>query len=265
MSDVAFLMPVWNADPVELAATMASLRAQSTPAHIVIVDDGSREPVRRLVPDAADVTLIEMSQNAGITAALNRGLEHILGAGFRYVARIDCGDLCEPDRIRLQRQALEADPALDLVGCVARFVSQQGAALYDHGAAGGPEVVRRMLWANAPFVHSSFFFRTDAVRRVGPYSPEYPAAEDYEFLLRLFNGRNIACLADRLVSYVVSPDGISVRRRKTQLATRLKAQRQYFRPSEPRAWAGIGRTVMTQLLPLPVVRAVARRLRRHAD
>ena len=66
--------------------------------------------------------------------------------------------------------------------------------------------------------------RTDALVRLGFYSADYPAAEDYELLRRISTKFDLANLPEYLVDFRISRNGISVQRRKRQLFDRLRIQ-----------------------------------------
>lgn len=262
-SDIAFLMPAYNPDPVLLAAAVAPILAQTRPSDLVVVDDGSAQPVAALLPDDPRITVLRLERNAGLVGALNAGLAHIVGAGYRYIARIDADDLVRRERAALQAARLDADPALDLVGSVSPAVDPQGRTLFVRGAEGGPEAMALRLRWNPPFSHSSFFFRSSVVERFGDYDPDFYAAEDYEFLCRIVaRGGRIACLGEPLVTYLVNPDGISSRQRTRQLAMRLKTQLRYFDPLSPAAYVGVAGSMLTRALPQGAMEAAKRALGR---
>lgn len=247
-SRTAFLMPAYNSSRADLDRTIASLTSQSEPADVIIVDDGSRTPIRDLVPEQTGVEVIRLPRNGGITAALNFGLEHILAQGYTYVARMDCGDICTPDRIARQQAHMDGHPELDLLGSCADIVDEAGNHLFFEGTV-GDAAIRRKLFDNPAFKHPTFFFRTDSVRRLGPYSDQYPHAEDYEYLRRFAAKGTIDCLPDILLIYEKNAAGISSRNRFRQLTSRLKIQLRYFVPTSPAAWVGVLRTCVTLMVP----------------
>src|SRR4051794_41564980 len=97
----AFLMPVYNPAPEKLARTLDSLMAQSEPADVVIVDDGSRQPIAGMLEPRDNLKILRLDRNQGITRALNHGLAYVIDAGYEYAARMDCGDVCDSRRIEL--------------------------------------------------------------------------------------------------------------------------------------------------------------------
>jgi glycosyltransferase involved in cell wall biosynthesis len=257
MRRTAVLMPVFDPNPNRLSPTLASLLAQTEPADIVIVDDGSPRPVGdSFLPE--DVVVLRLGRNQGINAALNHGLEYIAERGYEYVARMDCGDVCAPDRIAKQQAFMDLHPEIDLVGAFADIVDETGRHLFFEGTSGGPAAIRRKLFDNAAFKHPTFFFRTRLVERLGPYSSDYPHAEDYELMRRISANGRMDCLDDVLLIYENSASGISSRHRRLQLCSRLWIQLHYFEPTSLPAVMGILRTVLTLLVPRPMWAQISR-------
>jgi glycosyltransferase involved in cell wall biosynthesis len=245
----AFLMPVYNPAPEKLSLTVDSLLNQSEPADIVIVDDGSRRPVSDMLAPRDGLKMLRLDRNQGITAALNRGLGYIVDAGYQYVARMDCGDICAPRRIELQQGYMDRNPDCDLLGAFADIVDAQGRHLFFEGTAGGHTAIGRKLRDNAAFKHPTFFIRTSFVEEFGDYSPDYKCAEDYEFLWRAFTHGKVDCLDDVLITYEKDDAGLSSRNRGAQLASRLRIQLLYFDPADYRSFAGALRTIVALMIP----------------
>jgi glycosyltransferase involved in cell wall biosynthesis len=245
----AFLMPVYNPTRDDLARTVGSLLAQTEGADIVIVDDGSRVSIGEMLAPHASIVLLRLDRNQGIAAALNHGLEYIVRNGYEFVARMDCGDICARDRVARQQSHMDAHPGMDLLGAFADIVDEQGNHLFFEGTSGGRAAIGRKLQDNAAFKHPTFFFRTSSVQKLGGYSTDYPHAEDYEFMLRVYKNGNIDCLDDVLVIYEKSSSGISSRNRNAQLRSRLRIQLKYLEPTSISAYVGMARTIVTLLVP----------------
>jgi glycosyltransferase involved in cell wall biosynthesis len=245
----AFLMPVYNPAAEKLTLTVDSLIAQSEPADLVIVDDGSRQPIVRMLEPRDGLKILRLDRNQGITAALNHGLAYLIDAGYEYVARMDCGDVCDSRRIALQELYMDRNPDCDLLGAFADVVNEQGRHVFYEGTAGGHEAIGRKLRDNAAFKHPTFFIRTSFVEKFGGYSPAYEYAEDYEFLWRAFKHGKVDCLNDVLIAYEKSDAGLSNRNRRAQLTSRLRVQLRYFDPARYRSYAGALRTIVALLIP----------------
>ncbi len=248
----AFLMPAYNPTRDDLARTVDSLLAQTESADIVIIDDGSRRPISEMLAPRANIVVLRLDRNQGITAALNHGLEYIVRNGYEFVARMDCGDICAPNRIARQQAHMDAHPGIDLLGAFADIVDERGNHLFFEGTSGGRTAIGRKLKDNAAFKHPTFFFRTSSIQRLGGYSTDYPHAEDYEFMLRAYKQGDIDCLDDVLVIYEKNSSSISSKNRGAQLRSRLRIQLKYLEPASIPAYVGIVRTIITLLVPAPL-------------
>ena len=245
----AFLMPVYNPVPEKLARTLNSLMTQSEPADLVLVDDGSRQPIAGMLEPRDNLKILRLDRNQGITTALNHGLSYIIDAGYEYVARMDCGDVCDCRRIELQELYMDRNPDCDLLGAFADIRNEQGQHLFYEGTAGGHEAIGRKLRDNAAFKHPTFFIRTSFVEKFGDYSPDYKYAEDYEFLWRAFKNGKVDCLGDVLIVYEKDDAGLSNRNRGAQLTSRLRIQLRYFDPASYKSYLGALRTIVALLIP----------------
>ncbi len=111
---ISVVMPVHDQESW-LPAAVHSLRAQSlTDWECVVVDDGSPGDVAAALDDALDdprVRLERLPANAGLGAALNRGLDL---TSAPYVAYLPADDVYLVDHLALLVQALDDEPAAPL-------------------------------------------------------------------------------------------------------------------------------------------------------
>lgn len=257
---VCVLIPVWK-DQEGLDRTLATLARDPLPFDIVVVDDGSPEPV--VCPDRAGphpVTLHRLPENRGIEHALNAGLAIILEAGHRFVARLDCGDLPLEGRIARQAAYLAAHPDVGIVGTWARCVDEDGAYLFTLRLPEDHAGIMRKQRYTAGLLHPTVMIRADALRAAGLYSDRYKAAEDCDLFFRVGRHYRLANLPEVLTEYIVSPAGTTTRKRRRTLISRLRLQRDNFAWSDPHAWLGIGQTLAFLAIPFGWVVAVKRRL-----
>lgn len=183
-------MPVRDAAPT-LRACLESIAAQTfTDYELVAVDDGSRDDSARILTAAADrdrrIRVLRQPAT-GLVAALNAGLA---ACRFDLVARMDADDRMHPERLRLQRDAMVADPGLAVLG--SRVALLPGAATarglveylrWQNGCV-TPEAIANDLYVESPFAHPSVMFRAPVVAAAGGYR-DGPFPEDYDLWLRL--------------------------------------------------------------------------------
>jgi GT2 family glycosyltransferase len=258
----AVLMPSYNPG-AELRATLDSLRAQTIPFRLFLVDDGSpKKPDYRPLLEGLDHVLIELPKNLGITGALNAGLAEILKQPFLYIARLDNGDICAPLRLEVQQAFCEKHPEIDIVGSNLEVVFEDTGDTLLEAPAQDHDTLARRLRYNTVLSHPSMMIRADLFRRVGFYSDAYDAAEDYELCHRAVRtGAKLASIPETLLTKIENANSISWKKRGKQLRSRLRIQLHYARATDPHAWAGAARTALQIMLPQGAVRALKRRFK----
>ena len=114
---VSVAVSAHDPDPELLSLSLASIRAQTCgPVEILLIDDASGARGRAAIDAActADpaLRLIRLERNVGPYMGRNRALEQASGA---MLAIQDADDWSHPDRFRLQLEAFDAEPELQLV------------------------------------------------------------------------------------------------------------------------------------------------------
>ena len=253
---VAVLIPVFN-DDGRLAATLRSIEEQGVPVVIVVVDDGSARPVATAATVGEhEVVVLRHATNQGIERALNTGLKYIRRRGIPYVARLDNGDHCVSGRLARQRAVLESDDAIHLVGSAVEWRDDLGRVRFRRTFPTTHDAIVRALHHTTVFIHPAVMFRTSVLATVGSYSTEYPAAEDLELFCRISRRHRVANLPETLVVTRFDPDGLSMRRRRAQLASTLRIQLAFFRPTVWTSYYGVVKTLGRFLIPYPWIVAV---------
>ncbi len=266
MSDArtVVLIPYYNSHD-SLLRSLTSIE-QTERCDVLIVDDGSAtHPVdvvaaRAAWPGDGDMDVLVQPTNQGIEHALNAGLEWILTRHYTYIARLDCGDRNRPGRLAKQEAFLDAHPHVLLVGGAAAFVDQNGAEQFIYRLPTTQQGIAALMRKNSAFMHPAVMFRVSALALVGRYDYDVPAAEDYAFFYKFLEAGQVANLPDVLIDYELDPGGISLAKRKTQLASRLLVQRRHSDGSLA-ARAGIARTLVLQRVPYSLVFRVKKALR----
>lgn len=246
---VACLIPVYN-DHSQLHDTLRTLVGQGVDLTVVIVDDGSEPPLK---VDATGyefpIVLLRLPSNGGIERALNAGLRYITESGFEYVARLDNGDLCKASRLRIQRDFLDNNPDIALVGSHVEWLTPVGEVAFRMKYPTAHKDIVRLMHRMSCLSHPTVMFRAAIVSEVGEYPVEYPAAEDYEYFWRIARRFQVANIPEVLVQTQLDPKGISLSRRKQQLRSRLRIQAKYFDVRDPYSYIGFAKTLLFFVTP----------------
>jgi glycosyltransferase involved in cell wall biosynthesis len=251
---IAVLLPCFNPTD-ELRGTLDSLRAQSVPFRLFLVDDGSKfhTDYEKLV-QGIDARIIRLPKNLGITGAMNAGLAEILKSGFPYIARIDAGDLCMPQRFAKQFAYLEQHPEIAVLGSFVEMRQLDENNVLKNKRIWkvplSPEGCRKHMYYNLPVSHPALMLRREVYEKLKGYSELYPAAEDFDLMWRATRANfNITNLSDILLIKEETPNSISQKRRRRQIYSRLRIQWANRNLTKPASIIGLVRSALTFAAP----------------
>lgn len=203
---ISILLPVRDA-AATLGPCLRSIARQREPDfECVVVDDGSGDASRARVREAARrdprFRLVERPRR-GLVPALVAGLAECRGA---LVARMDADDWMHRDRLRLQREALDADPGLAGEGCHVRIFPRDGLAegmrAYEAwlGSLRGPEDVARDAFVECPLAHPTWMVRREHLEALPYRDRGWP--EDQDWVLRAHRrGLRLGVVPRRLLGW----------------------------------------------------------------
>ena len=212
------IIPAFNASAT-LARAIESVRAQSWPAHeIIVVDDGSTDATADVARRFNAVRLIKQA-NGGVSVARNAGAAAATGD---WLAFLDADDWYAADRIKLHAEWITEDATLDCLTGDYEYRDDAGTLLgtsmAQHAsgrmmlakAAGAARVVMETAAEIATFVADHFGdTHTLSVPRarfieLGGYPIGYKICEDVHFLTRLVaKSRRIGVVCQSLGVYVI--------------------------------------------------------------
>ncbi|MEO8033152.1 MAG: glycosyltransferase family 2 protein [Acidobacteriota bacterium] len=209
---ISVVMSVYNGEET-LEATLDSLAGQTQGDYeLIIVDDGSEDTTPEILLRYADrdprIRVITQ-KNAGLTRALILGCE---AAKAPVIARHDCGDRSDPQRLERELEMLTRDDHI-LVGCATRYLAPAGELLYiassrseeiQHGLASGDANTVRGLPS-----HGCAMFLRNAYEAVGGYRAEFYFAQDLDLWIRLARLGTIGLITDDLYETDIEPRGVS--------------------------------------------------------
>lgn len=198
---VAVVTAAKNAEAF-LRDAIASIAAQTfSDWEHVIVDDGSTDATRAIADEAAAtdsrVRVVHLAASLGSYGAANHVM---LDLDAKYLARLDADDLCMPNRLQVQVDALRDS---NRRAHVSAFQALRPTHLesrvrvvpsHNNGA------LKWMLWFRNGFIHSTAMIESAAFRELGGYGPER-VAEDYRLWCRLARRDWLAASDASLVHY----------------------------------------------------------------
>jgi len=250
--DICVLMPCYN-NPEGLATSINSINYDTTRFIVLVVDDGSRQAINKdqlyqNVPVTVNIEILRIEENEGITNALNKGLEYIyVNCPAAFIARLDCGDICAPDRFYRQLAFFENNPAVDLVGSWCYFKNPHTGVSYKFTTPTQHKAIRHSMYFRNVFIHPTVMWRATALKGFR-YPRNYPHAEDYGLFYDIVLNKKAAIIDEFLVTCEINPLGISFQNRFDQLKSRLQVIRNY---GTNKWWVAAGTIKLLLLMALP--------------
>jgi len=232
MPDISVLMSVYNGERWIKESIDSVLLQKGVDLEFIIINDGSTDNTSYILDSFDDDRLVIIHQeNSGLTRALNRGLGIANG---KFIARIDAGDICMPDRLFKQKKFLDDNLEVVLVGSNALLIDENGNEI---GKAKYPVthngLVENLENFRSVFPHSSIFFRKEVIIREGGYNENFTRSQDYDLYLRLSEKYLLAGVDDYMVKLRYNPDSMSYCDKGfLQLKMGLSALICYFRRKE---------------------------------
>lgn len=217
MPRVTVITPAYNAPATLVEAVESALAQTVSDLEVIVVDDGSTEPVASVLQGLDDPRLrvLRTGANRGVSAARNVAVAAARGP---VLAQLDADDLWRPDHLEGLLPAL-ADPTVGLAYSNAEII---GTPLLDRAIAvrspgdGLPDWVSdralhpiddlAALYRVNPIPSPTAIMRTEAVRTVGGYPRWLTVGEDYYLYIKLRRAGWHFAYVDRMSAVYRWPD-----------------------------------------------------------
>ena len=209
MPRLSFVIPTHNRSEMLQAAVTSVLRQTISDWELIVVDDGSDEPVQRFL-DESDERIILHRNSMPLGAAASRNIGVRL-AGSEFVAFLDDDDTLEPEFASRMLAFFSkhgerigfAWPALRVIDKVEnKESSAQDRQCLIFGSAG----TEGAFLASAYTRTTGMMFRTETFRSNGGFDESLAVSEDREFVFRLLSsGVGCGSIQEKLVNFFIHP------------------------------------------------------------
>ena len=226
-------IPHYN-NPEGLIKTISSIN-DPIKIDIVITDDGSEikldeHQVRSKYNNKGNIYFIYLDKNYGVGIAANKCLEYVKSKSYKYVARIDAGDISYKNKFSKQIEFLENNNKIMLVGTWARVIDHEGNKLFYLKHPTYHNNIKRKMYLNSMFVNPTVLFKTSILQTISEYPIEYKdAAQDYAFFFKVIKHFKCANIPEVMLDYIIDKNSISTKKRKLQVKNRIKIIAENFK------------------------------------
>ncbi|HXP50547.1 MAG TPA: glycosyltransferase [Bacteroidia bacterium] len=226
MKDFILLIPYFN----DLEGLIASLKSISYPTgefEILVVDDGSKTSLNadllKTKFPSISITVLNMPANGGVAKALNAGLKSIHSRkGFKYIARLDCGDTCTKERFTEQVKFMNDHSEIGLLGTWCQFKDSASGKSYLYKTKTSHDDILKEMHFKCSFIHPTVMFKSEILETIGYYPENYAHAEDYAYFWEILKSYKGEILPEVNVCIVMNTKTISAKYFKKQILSRIE-------------------------------------------
>lgn len=265
MPEISVIMGVYNQlnKEVLLGAVNSILNQTIRDIEFIIYDDGSCSEAADILKEIAAldkrIILIGQEQNHGLAFSLNACIDKARG---KYIARMDADDISYPDRLRRQKEFLEANPEYSWVGCCIDLFDDNGVWGYREMPV---EPAEKDYLRFSPYAHPTVMYRAEIFDTNQGYieSKEMLRCEDYEIFMRLrVAGLRGANLKERLFCYREDSDSFRRRNIRQRLNEAKCRYRNYKKLGIlfPKGWLYVMRPIAACIVPYGILEIYKRKL-----
>ncbi|MDP3514174.1 MAG: glycosyltransferase [Sulfuritalea sp.] len=211
----------------QFAETISSVLNQTfRDFRFVIVDDGSDDgETARIADDAAArdgrVSVHHNAISLGLTANL---VKYVDKSKAEFIGRIDAGDMWLPDKLEKQVATMSQEKNIVILGTQCDYVTPDGRIIGRSRFGEDDHVIRKAFKSGQGiFTHSSILFR----RRIN-YRLEFRYSQDLDLYLRASELGRLYCMREPLTLCLISPDGLTLKRKYLQRKYQALAYRSHF-------------------------------------
>jgi len=211
MAKVSVIMPVFNSERYIREAIQSVLNQSFTDFELIIINDGSTDKSLEIIRSFKDDRIVLVNnekQMYTIMAARNRCLELSRGT---YIAPLDSDDITHKDRLGLEVDFLEKNPAFGLVGSSVIVIDENGKKTGVEWKEKIPseKIPIRLLFSNC-FAQSSVMIRKSAIPKEGYIGN---VSEDYPLWIRILKTWKAHKLPEFLLDYRVHSENSTSKKR----------------------------------------------------
>lgn len=127
------------------------------------------------------IKLLINDTNIGLASSLNKAFEYSKG---EFIARMDADDISYPNRFMNQIRFIKDNKDIDLLCGNVDIINETGKVTKrSKHIEYNDEQLRELLEIGNVLMHPTFFMKRNSFEKIGGYR-SFPAAEDYDFILR---------------------------------------------------------------------------------
>lgn len=208
-SEVAVVIPCYNAAS-HLARALDSVLAQTyTDLHLCTIDDGSTDETPNILERYSDYGTPIHQQHAGQAAARNRGIRM---SSSPYIAFLDADDYWLPEKLERQIAVLKQNPSVGLVcsDCATLREGMRVGSYFEKSPVPQTGKLFQRLARGCFIFTPTVLVRRKCLEELGLFNESLITSEDFNLWLRIAARWEIAVVPEVLAVREICPEGLSL-------------------------------------------------------
>ena len=206
---IAVIVPCYNAGKT-LAETLESVRIQSEPVELVVIDDGSSDGSADIARQFSPRVRVVEGPNRGVSSARNRGIAE---TSAEWLLFLDADDQLLPETLK---QRLMVAEQADVIICEYQEMIENASGVCALGArrcvdwqrlkSDAEGAIAGHVWATT----AALLYRRSLISRIGGFRPDLPVIQDARFLFdAAYHGARLVPSDHVGARYRISPQSLS--------------------------------------------------------
>jgi len=205
---ISVVIPTFNRSNFILRAIMSVLDQTYAPYEIIIIDDGSTDDTKAVVPSHPKIKYF-YQDNAGVSAARNRG---VLQASSQWIAFLDSDDEWIKSKLLLQVEYLKENSSCQFLHTNESWFRNNIRVnkIKKHIKGGGNQFIPSL--SQCLISPSTVLLKKDLFIDLGGFREDFEVCEDYDLWLKITSRFDIGYLSEELIiKYAGHEDQLSMK------------------------------------------------------
>jgi glycosyltransferase involved in cell wall biosynthesis len=221
---LSVIIPCYNQAHFLAQAIASVLDQDCKPVEVIVVDDGSNDPIHDVITQFPGVAYLRQS-NKGLSAARNVGFSKTSG---EYIVFLDADDRLLPNALAMNVQCLERHPDSAFTYGRFRIISHDGQLIAEPPLRRpGNDAYAGFLRHNCVQAPGAAMLRRSVLESVGLFDTSLRSTQDYDLFLRISRRFPVCCHDGFVLEYRQHEASMSVDNRLMLAETVRVSRRQW--------------------------------------
>lgn len=229
MLKISVLMPAYNSAKYISESISSILDQTYSNFELIIVDDCSTDDTWQIIKNFAkrDKRIIALKNEKNLDIAANRNKALDVARG-EYIAWQDADDISYPKRLMSQKEYLDRNSEVGIVGGYLDFFSDRCEYISTRKYPETDSEIRNIIFRYTPVAQPAAMIRKECFKNVGNFDKKIAVAEDLDMNFRIGEQYQFANIQEPVIRYRLNDTSSTFKRLKLIELNTINIRRKYF-------------------------------------